>query len=205
MLLFRWNRKQKNVHNICNHCIRLITCYITSLTQYLSYSTSLPQDTFDYDRSSGTITVFSVSPWVTFVITMSLSFSLLEESDEEEQVVEVLVARAGATFLHAGHFQLVLWLLGIRFKLRQARWKYFPFLQLSPWHWTNLSVGVGFALQMQMLPHFIAVWSDTTVDCGDFLVFLFLLNWGSLQQWGQYQILSIVTEKRERQEGWNLW
>ena len=39
--------KQKNVHYICNHCIRLITRYITSLTQYLSYSLSLPQDTFD--------------------------------------------------------------------------------------------------------------------------------------------------------------
>jgi len=38
----------------------------------------------------------------------SLSFSLLEESDKEEQVVEVLLAWAGAIFLHAGHFQVVL-------------------------------------------------------------------------------------------------
>jgi len=93
---------------------------------------------------------------MTFVITTSLSFSLLEESDEEEQVVEVLLAWAGATFWHAGHFQVVLWLFGSHFKSRQVRWKYFPFVQLSSWHSTNLSVGVGFALQIQMLSHFIA-------------------------------------------------
>ena len=48
--------KQKNVlHCICNHLIGLIIGYITFLAQYLTYSMSLPQDTFDYDRSSGTI------------------------------------------------------------------------------------------------------------------------------------------------------
>ena len=35
---------------ICNHSIGLIIRYITSLTQYLTYSMSLPQDTFDYNR-----------------------------------------------------------------------------------------------------------------------------------------------------------
>ena len=52
--------------------------------------------------------VLSVLLWVTFVITTSLSSSLLEESDEEEQVVEVLLAWVGVTFLHGGHFQVVL-------------------------------------------------------------------------------------------------
>ena len=36
---------------ICKHSIGLIIRYITSLTQYLTYSTSLPQDTFDYENS----------------------------------------------------------------------------------------------------------------------------------------------------------
>lgn len=52
--------------------------------------------------------VLSVLLWVTFVITTSLSSSLLEESNKEEQVVEVLLASAGVTFLHGGYFQVVL-------------------------------------------------------------------------------------------------
>ena len=40
--------KQKNLLRCtCNYPIVLIIRYITSLTQYLTYSTSLPQDTFD--------------------------------------------------------------------------------------------------------------------------------------------------------------
>ena len=45
--------KRKNVlHYICNHCTGSIIRYITSLTQYLAYSTSLPQDTFDLHSGS---------------------------------------------------------------------------------------------------------------------------------------------------------
>ena len=35
------------LHCICNHSIGLISRFITSLRQYLTYSMSLPQDTFD--------------------------------------------------------------------------------------------------------------------------------------------------------------
>lgn len=53
----------------------------------------------------------------------------------------------GNLFLHTDYFQFVLWLFGIRFRSRQARWKCFSFLQLSPWHSANLG-RLCLALQM---------------------------------------------------------
>ena len=61
--------------------------------------------------------VLSVSPSQTLVITTSMFSSLLSEPEEEEQVV----AWTAIAFLHAEHFQVVLWLLGILFKFKQGR------------------------------------------------------------------------------------
>ena len=50
--------------SICNHSIGLIIHCITSLTQYRVYSTSLPQNTFDWTKLDSFGHIYAIGPVV---------------------------------------------------------------------------------------------------------------------------------------------